>query len=215
MSSESPSSPLISIASLADLRLEIPDEPFPAILFDCDGTLVDSMPLHYVAWVDALNLHQAPYPFTEETFYSLAGVREQDTVLLLNERHGASVDPDGVAESKMEMFHRPIPEAQAIEPVAALARACHGKLPLGVVSGSEEETVVGCLKATGLIDLFDTIITPRLVKKGKPAPDMFLLAAERLGVPPEQCLVLEDGQSGIDAAHAAGMKTVFVPRTLR
>jgi HAD superfamily hydrolase (TIGR01509 family) len=75
--------------------------------------------------------------------------------------------------------------------------------------------VRGCLEATGLIHLFETIITPKLVKHGKPAPDMFLLAAERMGIAPSECLVLEDGNSGLEAAKAAGMQAVFIPRTMR
>ena len=212
---ESPARVPVSLASLADPRLGVPDQPFAAVLFDCDGTLVDSMPLHYIVWTDSLRRHEAPYPFTEEDFYGLAGVKEEDTVRILNERHAAAVDPESVAALKMSLFHERMLEVKAIEPVAELARRAHGLLPLGVVSGSEEPTVAGCLEATGLRTLFDTIVTPRLVKRGKPAPDMFLLAAEHLGVDPAECLVLEDGQSGIDAAHAAGMTTVFVPRTLR
>ncbi|MDB6118587.1 MAG: yqaB 1, partial [Verrucomicrobiaceae bacterium] len=88
------------------------------------------------------------------------------------------------------------------------------RLPMAVASGSEEPTVRACLIATGILDLFDTIVTPRDVARGKPAPDMFLLAAERMGVNPKDCLVFEDGQSGLDAAKAAGMETVFVARGL-
>ncbi|MEZ5388035.1 MAG: HAD family phosphatase [Prosthecobacter sp.] len=197
------------------MTLDIPDYPFKAYIFDCDGTLVDSMPLHYVAWVEALKLHDAPFEFTEEVFYAHAGIREQDVVKILNEKHGANVDPVGVDEAKMEIFRRRIPEVQAVRPVAEFARSLHGRFPMAVASGSEEPTVRGCLEATGIIHLFDTIITPKLVKQGKPAPDMFLLAAERMGVAPGECLVLEDGNSGIEAARAAGMQSVFIPRTLR
>ena len=195
--------------------LQIPDYPFSGFIFDCDGTLVDSMPLHYVAWVESLRQHDAPFDFTEELFYSLAGVREQDTVILLNEEYGSRIDPDSVAEVKSKLFHQMIPKVQPIVPVADFARSVHGRFPISVASGSEEDIVRGCLTATGLIDLFEIIITPRLVNKGKPAPDMFLLAAERMGVPPSECLVLEDGNSGLKAAEAAGMQAVFVPRTLR
>ena len=195
--------------------IEIPDYPFKGFIFDCDGTLVDSMPLHYIAWVESLRQHDAPFDFTEEVFYSLAGVREQDTVILLNEQYGSSIDPDSVAEVKSKLFHQSIPQVQPIMPVAAFARSVHGRFPVSVASGSEEDIVRGCLTATGLIDLFDIIITPRLVAKGKPAPDMFLLAAERMGLSPADCLVLEDGNSGLKAAEAAGMQAVFVPRTLR
>lgn len=196
--------------------LAIPDSPFQAVIFDCDGTLVDSMPLHYEAWVASLKHHQAPFDFTEDYFYSKAGVREQDVVKLLNAEYGTRIDPDSVAGYKADLFETLIPQIKAIDPVAEFARAMFGKMPLSVASGSEEHIVRGCLAANGLLSLFDDIIiTPRLVAHGKPAPDMFFLAAERMGIAPENCLVLEDGQSGIDAAKAAGMQWLFVPRTLR
>lgn len=195
--------------------LSIPDHPFRAFIFDCDGTLVDSMPLHYQAWTASLAHHRAPFDFTEDYFYSMAGVREQDVVALLNQEHGTDIDPDAVAETKAELFREFIPQVPAVRPVADFARYLHGRHPLAVASGSEEPLVRACLEANDLLHLFDTIVTPRNVARGKPAPDMFLLAAERLGVAPEDCLVLEDGQSGIDAAKAAGMQWVYIPRSLR
>lgn len=197
------------------MTLEIPDYPFQAFIFDCDGTLVDSMPLHYVAWVEALKRHDAPFEFTEEVFYAHAGIKEQDVVKILNAKHGTSIDPVSVDELKMGIFRERIPEVQPVNPVAAFAKSMHGRYPMAVASGSEEPTVRGCLEATGLIHLFDTIITPKLVKQGKPAPDMFLLAAERMGISPSECLVFEDGNSGLEAAKAAGMQAVFIPRSLR
>ena len=195
--------------------LEIPDHPFQAYIFDCDGTLVDSMPLHYIAWVESLKQHDAPFEFTEEVFYAHAGVKEQDVVKILNAQYGTNIDPVSVDELKMEIFSKRIPEVQPVRPVAEFAKSLAGRFPMAVASGSEEPTVRGCLEATGLIHLFETIITPKLVKHGKPAPDMFLLAAERMGIRPSECLVLEDGNSGLEAAKAAGMQAVFIPRTMR
>ncbi|MCW0217813.1 MAG: HAD family phosphatase [Prosthecobacter sp.] len=195
--------------------LEIPDYPFRAFIFDCDGTLVDSMPLHYQAWLASLQQHAAPFDFTEELFYAKAGVREQDVVIELNALHGTQVDPDSVAHVKAQMFLEIIPQVNEIKPVADYARSLVGRFPLAVASGSEEPIVRGCLAANGLLDLFPVIVTPAYVKRGKPAPDMFLLAAEKMGVDPKDCLVLEDGQAGIVAAEAAGMQWAFVPRTLR
>ena len=195
--------------------LEIPDHPFQAYIFDCDGTLVDSMPLHYIAWVESLKQHDAPFEFTEEVFYAHAGIKEQDVVKILNAQYGTNIDPVSVDELKMEIFRKRIPEVQPVRPVAEFAKSLEGHFPMAVASGSEEPTVRGCLEATGLIHLFETIITPKLVKHGKPAPDMFLLAAERMGIAPSECLVLEDGNSGLEAAKAAGMQAVFIPRAMR
>ena len=195
--------------------LQIPEHPFRAFIFDCDGTLVDSMPLHFIAWTQSLRAHDAPFDFTEEFFYSTAGVREHDMVRRLNDMHGCALDPDGVAETKAEIFIKLVPQVPVVCPVADFARSLHGRAPMAVASGSEEPIVRACLEANELILLFETIITPRDVAKGKPAPDMFLLAAERLAVPPEDCLVLEDGMAGVEAAKAAGMQWVFIPRTLR
>ena len=141
-------------------------------------------------------------------------MKEQDVVRALNQKHGTALDPVAVDELKMEIFARRIPELKALPAVAELARRLHGRYPMAVASGSAEPTVRASLEATGLIDLFPVIITPEYVKHGKPAPDMFLLAAERMGVPPGECLVLEDGQKGLDAAAAAGMQAVFIPRVV-
>lgn len=193
----------------------LPDRPFAAYIFDCDGTLVDSMPIHYVCWVEALRRNGAPFEFTEAEFYSYAGVREQDTVIILNEKHGTHVDPDAVAHTKARLFTERIPEVPEIRPVAECARSLFGKAPMSVASGSEAPIVRACLETNGLLHLFPHIITPADVKRGKPAPDMFLLAAERMGVDPADCLVFEDGDSGLQAAKAAGMEAVFIPRSLR
>jgi HAD superfamily hydrolase (TIGR01509 family) len=195
--------------------LQLPAREFAAYIFDCDGTLVDSMPIHYVCWIDALRRNGATYPFTEDEFYSYAGVREYDTVVLLNKMHEASVDADAVVEMKGHMFRQRLHEVQRIRPVASFAESLFKKKPMAVASGSEQPIVHACLKNTGLFDIFDHIITPVDVKLGKPAPDMFLLAAERMGVDPKDCLVFEDGQAGLEAAMAAGMESVFIPRTLR
>jgi len=195
--------------------LEIPDRPFGGYIFDCDGTLVDSMPVHYVCWVQSLRINGATFDFTEEEFYHFAGVREQDTVVILNERHGTMIDPDAVAETKAELFRKRIHEVLEVKPVADFARSLYQKAPMSVASGSEAPIVHACLQNTGLFPLFPHIITPADVKRGKPAPDMFLLAAECMGVDPSDCLVFEDGRSGMEAAASAGMAAVFIPRTLR
>ncbi len=195
--------------------LQLPARSFAAYIFDCDGTLVDSMPLHYVCWVESLRRNGATYDFTEEEFYYYAGVPEKDTVIILNAQHNVFIDPEAVVALKAEMFLKRIARLKVVRPVADYARSLYGSAPISVASGSEAPVVRACLKATGLFDLFPVIITPEDVKRGKPSPDMFLLAAERMGMAPKDCLVFEDGRSGVEAAKAAGMEVVFVPRTLR
>tara|TARA_R110000850_G_scaffold210201_1_gene336235 strand:- start:844 stop:1437 length:594 start_codon:yes stop_codon:yes gene_type:complete len=193
------------------MTLDLPDREFAGYIFDCDGTLVDSMPLHFRAWTASFEHNQAPWVWDEDEFYTNAGVPDRVTVMELNERYGAEICPDAVHEFKAEWYAEHVSKLKPVDAVAELAHKLHneGKL-ISVASGSDLALVEPSLKAAGLGGLFDIIITPAQVKHGKPAPDMFLLAAERMGVAPENCLVFEDGQAGIDAATAAGMESVFV-----
>ena len=192
--------------------LELPDRDFDGYIFDCDGTLVDSMPLHFRAWSASFVHHRAPWHWTEDEFYANAGVPDRVTVMELNERHGVDLCPDSIHEFKAEWYSRHLHELVAVPAVAELARRFHGEgKKISVASGSDLSLVAPSLEVTGLLSLFEILITPALVERGKPAPDMFLLAAEHMGVPASGCLVFEDGQAGIDAAEAAGMPWVFVP----
>lgn len=196
--------------------LDLPDRDFDGYIFDCDGTLVDSMPLHFRAWVTSFEYHKAPWQWTEDEFYANAGVPDRITTMELNERYGASIDPDSVHDYKVEWYSRHLADLQPVGPVAALAKLYHAEgRKISVASGSDLSIVEPSLDVTGLRDLFEIIVTPKDVKHGKPAPDMFLLAAEKMGVAPEECLVFEDGQAGIDAANAGGMASVFVESRTR
>ncbi len=194
------------------MDLNFPPGDFTGHIFDCDGTVVDSMPLHYRAWLAALKEHGAPFEFTEPYFYGSAGIAEADVTRNLNREHGSNLDPDGVVRSKQRWFRQHMHELQPVAAIAAIIeRLASLETPMAVASGSELVIVEPSLEIVGLRHHFDIIVTPELVERGKPAPDMFLLAAERMGVPPSSCLVYEDGQSGIQAAEAAGMSSVFVP----
>jgi beta-phosphoglucomutase family hydrolase len=189
----------------------IPDTPFSACIFDCDGTLVDSMPLHLTAWRTALQKHGfPPEQFTLKMHHDFAGMPGAAIVRKLNADFGYQMSPDQVEMDKVEWYMTHHTTVKPIVPVVDFARSMYGKMPLAVASGSDAAIVDDSLRAIGIHDLFVTIITPADVARGKPAPDMFLLAAERMGVRPEECLVFEDGLLGIQAAEAAGMKAVFV-----
>jgi beta-phosphoglucomutase family hydrolase len=194
------------------MKLELPARSFRAYLFDCDGTIVDSMPLHYIAWKKALAEWNCS--FEEQLFYAWGGRPVTEIIASLNERDGLDMPVDAVAKRKEDLYFELLPQITAIPEVVEHIEAKHGHIPLAVVSGSRRDSVLGSLTALHLIDKFDTLVCAEDYTRGKPAPDCFLVAAERLGVPPEDCLVFEDTDLGIEAATAAGMASVRVPAPL-
>ncbi len=197
------------------MPLPIPAGDFAGYIFDCDGTLADTMPLHYRAWCAALAGREHEFP--EAFFYELGGTPTEKIVEILNERHPhrPPMPVAATARHKETLFLEMIPEILPIEPVVALARELYGKKPLAVASGGHRAIVEKTLAALGIAGLFQTIVGAEDYRHGKPAPDPFLEAARRLGVPPEHCLAFEDTQAGIASAKAAGMQTVLVPSPQR
>ena len=194
------------------MKLELPARSFRAYLFDCDGTIVDSMPLHYIAWKKALAEWNCV--FEEQLFYAWGGRPVTEIIAALNKRDGLNMPVDAVARRKEDLYFELLPQITAIPEVVEHIEAKHGHIPLAVVSGSRRDSVLGSLTALHLIDKFDTLVCAEDYARGKPAPDCFLVAAERLGVSPEDCLVFEDTDLGIEAATAAGMASVRVPAPL-
>jgi HAD superfamily hydrolase (TIGR01509 family) len=192
------------------MKLQIPAGTFRAYLFDCDGTVVDSMPLHYIAWKTSLAEYNCVYE--EKLFYSWGGRPIREIIGLLNTMHGLDMPVNEVAEKKEDIYLSLLPQLKGIPEVIEHIDAQHGRIPFAVVSGSRRNSVVGSLSALGLLDKFETLVCAEDYKRGKPAPDAFLLAAERLGVAPSECLVFEDTDLGIEAATAAGMQSVKVPQ---
>ncbi|MDP9292557.1 MAG: HAD family phosphatase [Verrucomicrobiota bacterium] len=189
--------------------MKIPEGDFDAYIFDCDGTLADTMPLHYKAWCAALREHEADFP--EALFYEFGGMPTERIVELLNERHGYSLSPAETAQKKEVLFLAMLAEIDPIEPVVAIVREVSGRLPMAVASGGPRDVVTRTLDALGLLGKFAAIVCSEDYARGKPAPDPFLLAAQRLGVEPAKCLVFEDTLIGEQAARAAGMVSVLVP----
>ena len=188
--------------------MQLPERDFDAYIFDCDGTLADTMGLHYDAWKMALEPHGADLP--EDLYYSWGGRPTREIVEALNEMQGLFMDPEAMTHHKEGLYHSLLPEVRAIEPVVAFARKMHGKKPLAVASGGGRKAVTATLEGLGLIQLFDAIVTSEDYVNGKPSPDPYLEAAKRLGVAPVGCLVFEDTEIGRQSAHAAGMECVLV-----
>ena len=185
-----------------------PPEPFGALIFDCDGTLADTMPNHFLAWQSALRSFSAD--MSEEQFYALGGMPSADIIRLLNRENGYALDIEQTHAAKERRYVEMLPAVVEIRAVADIARAHFGLVPMAVASGGIRRVVTKTLAAAGLVSLFPVVVTADDVTHGKPAPDIFLLAAERLGVAPTECIVYEDGDLGLEAARRAGMRAVDV-----
>ena len=192
--------------------IELPHGDFGAYIFDCDGTLADTMPLHYRAWtrvVTALGGH-----FPEDLFYRLGGRSTEEIFAVLRDQQGLDV-PDIARATvlKERYFLELLPAVRPIAAVVEIARQAYGRLPLAVASGGPRSNVVPTLEALGIARLFAAIVCVEDYARAKPWPDPFLEAAGRLGVAASACLVFEDSPLGIEAAEAAGMRWVLVPRS--
>lgn len=195
-------------------ELEVGLEGVEGLIFDCDGTLVHSMPAHFDAWCEALAYYGAANVFQEDVFYAMGGRPTKDIVVDLNAQYGLRLKPAAVAMKKREAFLERLPTLDAIVEVVDFARSQRGRLPMAVATGGTRLAVEKTLQALGISDLFDEVITADDVATGKPAPDIYLEAAARLGVPAAKCLAFEDAPAGITAAQRAGMRVVVIPAPL-
>ena len=195
--------------SPTQMKLKLPEGAFGAYLFDCDGTIADSMPLHYIAWKKALAEWNCT--FDEQLFYSWGGTPVAEIVSMLNERQGLNMPVEGLSSRKEQLYMELLPQLKAIPEVVEHIDAQHGHIPFAVVSGSTRDSVTASLRSLQLLDKFDTLICAGDYRKSKPDPEAFLLGATKLGVAPEACLVFEDTDMGIQAATSAGMASVKVP----
>jgi len=179
-----------------------------ALIFDCDGTLTDSMPIHYRSWRATMQLHGIE--FAEDRFYALGGVPSQKIIEMLAEECHLTLDAAAVADQKEQAFLEYLPELKPIAHILELARENRGKLKMAVASGGVRPVILAQLEAIGCADWFDTIVTAEDTTRHKPDPDVFLEAARRMNVAPEFCRVYEDADLGIEAAKRAGMEWVDV-----
>ncbi|GAA2064218.1 beta-phosphoglucomutase family hydrolase [Catenulispora yoronensis] len=184
--------------------------PADALLFDWDGTLVDSQDANYQAMVHALS--PVGIDLEKEWFYARTGISSAEMIELLAREYGVSL-PVAMEDLVVDRDAHFRQRAESIKPYSAIlevVQAAHGSTPMAIASGGSREIILGTLRHLPFRDLFDVIVTREDVERGKPAPDIFLRAAADLGVAPDRCVVYEDSDEGISAAHAAGMHVIDV-----
>lgn len=191
------------------MKLHVPDHPFEGYIFDCDGTIAHTMPIHYRAWSRAMQDFGGQFP--EDLFYEWGGMPTPVIVERLNAKYGLSMKVEETVRRKEDYYLASVHEVMPVVPVLEIAQRMHGIKPLAIASGGHRELVEATLKAIEIYDMFDAVVCAEDYVNGKPAPDPFLEAAKRIGVKPEDCLVFEDSPTGVEAAKAAGMQYVFVP----
>lgn len=197
-------------------RVTLPEKKYAGYIFDLDGTLVDSMETHYRAWRQALQENGAPHEvFLWNEFLAHGGMAAPDIVATLNSRYSLHMNPSAVAARKRECYDNMLETEQLpiIPETVGLVRELNAAgIPYAIGTGSVINGARATLRSAGIENLFPIIVTPDDVPpgRGKPEPDIFLLAAERMSVPPTECVVFEDAEPGIQAAIAAGMGYVRV-----
>ncbi|MFC4065291.1 HAD family hydrolase [Actinoplanes subglobosus] len=191
------------------MLLPLPDGEFKAYLFDCDGTITDSMPAHHRAWLAALGEWGGDFP--RDLFYAWGGRTVVDVITDLNALQGLTMPVAEVAARREELFQAMLPEIGAVPGVLEHIDAAYRRIPFAVVSGSTRESVTASLSALDLLDRFEALVCAEDYARPKPDPEGYLLAARLLGADPADCLVFEDTELGVAAAEAAGMRYVRVP----
>ncbi len=189
--------------------LPIPEFPFRAYLFDLDGTVADSMPLHLISWQQATREFGGDFP--TELFWQWGGIPLPRTVEMLNERFGYHLDPAEVVHRKEQLYLTMLDQLHPITSVAAHVAKQYGHIPMAIVSGSPRLTIERTLETLRMSDCFQAIVAAEDYTHGKPDPEPFLTAARLLNIAPGDCLVFEDAEAGIQSAIAAGMQYVRVP----
>lgn len=183
------------------------------LVFDCDGTLADTMPLHWRAWQVIAAKYKLHFP--QDRFYSLGGVPSRDILKMLAKEQGVTLDHIKAAHEKENAYLPLMSEVEPIHAVVEIAQENFGKIPMAVASGGTLPIIEQVLTHLKIRHLFGAVVTSEMVKHQKPAPDIFIEAARLIGVDPKFCRAYEDTDLGMQAIRSAGMDAVDVRELLK
>ncbi|MEO9967885.1 MAG: beta-phosphoglucomutase family hydrolase [Reichenbachiella sp.] len=190
------------------IKIPIPVEA-KGLIFDLDGTLIDSMPIHHAAYNYVLESYGIQYP--KETFYSRGGIPTRDTLMMIAKENGIEgFNLEQALEDKRTYVERHMDQVKLIRPVFDVVEKYHGVLPMAIGTGSNRKVVEDVFERFGLDDYFTHSVSATEVHQYKPHPETFLKCASLLGIQPNDCVVFEDGKPGMQAAVAAGMMVIDV-----
>ena len=184
-----------------------------AMIFDMDGTLVDSERVHWQAWKQTLGTHGITVPgYTE--FKKYVGVSDEQMALEFSEAADSELDPDKLVSRKCQTYLELIPRIKLLPGVVDLLDRWHHRCSMAVASSSPHRELVALLDHHGLNDRFLHVIGGDMVTRKKPDPEIYVMAVNRLGVPPSSCIAFEDSQSGVASAKSAGLTAVAIPQPM-
>ncbi|KJY83835.1 carotenoid dehydrogenase [Vibrio galatheae] len=181
---------------------------YRALIFDMDGTIIDTMPAHLMAW--KMTADHFDFPFCEQWLHSLGGMPSYKIAAEVNKKHDLALEPMEVSRFKMAAFAELEEQGEPIDCTVEILNHFFGKKKLAVGTGSQRESATRLLEKANLLDKLDALVTASDVSNHKPNPDTFLRAAQQVNVNPEDCIVFEDTQLGLQAAHAAKMDCMMV-----
>lgn len=183
------------------------------LIFDLDGTLIDSMPLHYDAYNHCLEPWGVHYPM--DTFLSRGGIPTKDTLFMIAEENNITdFDIETALDLKRKFVDKNLDRITLIEPVFDIVKKFKGELPMAVGTGSNRATVTHMFEMFDLSQYIEHTVTATDVSHFKPHPETFVKCAELIKIDPKDCVVFEDGVPGMKAAETAGMQVVDVTKYL-
>ncbi len=173
-----------------------------------DGTLIDTMPTHIQAWAETAKAFN--FPFSEEWLYSLGGMPSFKIAQEVNKKHHLQLNPIEVSDFKMAAFKRKACSGEVIACTYQVLLEHYGQKKLAIGTGSQRDGAMALLEKSNILPKLDAVVTATDVQRHKPEPDTFLMAAEKLNLKPQDCVVFEDTELGKQAAHAAGMDCFMI-----